>query len=251
MIEIATWALIAYVGFGVFLFFAQRGMLYFPTPRIDHGYAEEVFESNGEEIVVVVINPGEPRGALYFGGNGDAVALYGGELSTIDGVTFYLVNYRGYGGSSGSPSETGIFADAGLIFDAVSTRHDDMAVIGRSLGSGVATWLAAERDIGRMVLVTPFDSVLAVAAGRFPFYPASLILKDHYDSVGRADEIDVPTLVLVAESDNVIPRKHTDRMIDALGENVTEAIVLGGTGHNTIIGHPLYLPQLEAFLQGP
>ena len=147
---IATVA-IAYGLLSAWVFFTQRGQIYFPTPESQHLNAEQLWiESQGERIKVwVVARPGG-RALLYFGGNAEDVA---GNIESFAEAfsdrSLYLVNYRGYGGSSGRPSEAGLVADALAVFDHVRTQHPDIAVMGRSLGSGVAVQLAAERPVDR------------------------------------------------------------------------------------------------------
>lgn len=227
-----------YLGFGVFLYAMQRSMLYFPTPEVSHQYPVEEVDTD-ETIKVITVNERHPRGVIYFGGNGEAVAFSAPEFEAfLPDATTYLVNYRGYGGSTGRPMETSFYRDALAVFDQVASRHNRIVVIGRSLGSSVATFLATKRRVDALVLVTPFDSVVSVAQSRFPIYPAKLILKDQFDSTLRASELDVPTLVLVAEHDRVIPRKHTDRFVSLLAD--PEVHVLPETDHNDISHHEDY-----------
>ena len=167
------------VAYGVlcaWVFFTQRGQIYFPTPESEAPGAQALWvESQGERIKVwVVARPGG-RALLYFGGNAEDVA---GNVESFSEAfpdrSLYLVNYRGYGGSSGRPSETALVADALAVFDHVRTQHADVAVMGRSLGSGVAVQLAAARPVSRLVLVTPFDSLVNVAKEYFRWLPVGL-----------------------------------------------------------------------------
>lgn len=240
-----------YMSYGLLLYLNQRSILYYPTPEISHSFDEEIFENEGVSIRILVLHPGMEKAAVYFGGNGEAVAYSAPEVwRALPSTTVYMMNYRGYGGSTGSPSEAGIFADARHVFDTIRPRHEEVAVIGRSLGSGVAAMLAVERSISRLVLITPFDSVVNVAQGSFPFYPAALLVKDKYDSLGRVDGITVDTLVLVAELDRVIPRKYTDNLIRALSPSSLQVELLNGTDHNSVSGHPMYYRHITDFLEG-
>ena len=96
--------------------------------------------------------------------------------------SLFLVNYRGYGGSSGQPSEAALFADALAIFDHVRREHSEIAVMGRSLGSGVAVLVASERPVEQLVLVTAFDSLVNVAREYLRWLPVGRLLRDRYDS---------------------------------------------------------------------
>lgn len=229
---------VVYVAVAALLFIYQRGFLYFPSPKIDHGLPIEQFSAQGELIDVVVVNAKNPqsnKAILYFGGNAEAVVHNASQFAlALPDYTFYLVNYRGYGGSSGEPTEKGIYADALFIYDSIKQRHDDLFVIGRSLGSGVATFLAAKRGVAKIALVTPYDSILNVAQARFRLFPLSILLKDKYDSVGRAGEVDSDVLVLLAEHDAVIPLKHSVRLIEAFSPQQVKVKTLLGVGHNDL-----------------
>ncbi len=241
---------LVYIGYGLLLFVNQRGILYYPTPVVSHPFEDEIFENDDESIRVVVANKGKDRAVMYFGGNGEAVAYGAPQMANaLRETTLYFVNYRGYGGSTGSPTEEGIYSDAFHVFDNISSRHSEVAVIGRSLGSGVATMLVSKRPVSRLVLITPFDSVVSVAQGAFPFYPAAFIVLDKYDSIARADAIQVETLVLVAENDRVIPRKNTDNLIRALAPALLQTELLVGTDHNSVSLHRKYYRYISDFLE--
>ncbi len=169
MLLVGTVAVL-FVAWGGWLYATQRSQIYFPTPAVEHPGAQVWWvESQGERLKVwVVARPGT-RALLYFGGNADDVA---GHIDAFSDAfpehSLYFVNYRGYGGSSGRPSEPALVADALAVFDQVQSRQAEVSVMGRSLGSGVAVQLAAERPVSRLVLVTPFDSLVNVATRVFP-----------------------------------------------------------------------------------
>jgi pimeloyl-ACP methyl ester carboxylesterase len=241
---------LAYLGIAAVLYTTQRSLLYVPTPESSGYGAESVnIDSDGESLKVWRLNGGRDRAIIYFGGNAEQVS--GNVPMFADmfrNATVYLVNYRGYGGSSGSPTEQGLYADAVAVYDHVAGQHDGVAVIGRSLGTGVATYLATVRDVERIVLVTPYDSIERVAARHYPIFPVALFLKDKYPSIERAEDIDAPTLVLVAEDDRVVPREHAESLVLAFGDGVVQMVVLEDTTHNTIGASPAYPVLLDEFL---
>ncbi|MFQ5983707.1 MAG: alpha/beta hydrolase, partial [Woeseiaceae bacterium] len=170
-----------YVGFCAFLYMTQRNALYYPTPEVQVTDATEVrLESDGETLKIWHLpNSNGPNAIIYFGGNAEDVSGNIPQFRNIfPGYAVFLVNYRGYGGSTGSPTEAGLYRDALTVFDEIHSRHKDVSVIGRSLGAAVATYLASVRDVQRLVLVTPFDSIENVAKGAFPIFPVSLLIKD-------------------------------------------------------------------------
>ena len=110
-----------------------------PNASLRTWFEEEVFTTE-VDLRIIVLNPGSDQAVLYFGGNADSMALNAPELSfVLPELTIYLVNYRGYGGSGGAPTEAGLYSDALFLFDELSQRHVATYVVGRSLGSGVAT----------------------------------------------------------------------------------------------------------------
>jgi uncharacterized protein len=190
------------------------------------------------------------RALIYFGGNGDDVAANIAPFAAaFPGVTIYLVNYRGYGGSTGTPSEAALLADAETVFDRVHAEHERVAVLGRSLGSGVAVHLAAVREVSKLALVTPYDSILKIAQRRLPFVPVSWLLKDTFDSVASAPRVRAPVLALLAELDSSIPREHSERLVAAFAPGQVTVLTIAGTDHNSISESPEYGRALGAFLR--
>jgi len=234
----------------VLLYLAQDRLLYLPTPEVAHPGARALSVGRGAVTLRVWELHGAARPALiYFGGNAEDV---GANIADFDAAfparAIYLANYRGYGGSTGRPSEAALTADAEAIYDSVRARHDPIAVIGRSLGSGVAVALAARRPVERLILVTPFDSIAGVAADHFPWLPVRALLRDRYDSLRRIGEVRSPTLVVVAEHDEVVYRARSDALIAAIAPSLRHTVLVPGATHNDVSFDPLYLHSLSAFL---
>jgi pimeloyl-ACP methyl ester carboxylesterase len=160
----------------------------------------------------------------------------------------FLLHYRGYGGSSGKPSEDAIHSDALALFDRVHLEYSDIAVVGRSLGSGVAIRLAGQRPVSSLVLVTPYDSIQELAARQFPYLPIRWLLTDKFESWRYAPAIRVPTLLLAAANDEVIPRSSTERLYGAFSPGVASLKFIPGVDHNTISNSPLYLQEIRTTL---
>ncbi|MFT5660693.1 MAG: esterase/lipase [Sulfurimonas sp.] len=244
-----TTPLIAYLLVGIFLFIAQDNFIYFPTPKSKGTYKEKIFINENESIHVTVLNDGNEKAVIYFGGNAENVDYNADTFSDIFiSHTIYLVKYRGYGNSTGEPSEKNFYSDSLFIYDTIKTQHPNISVIGRSIGSGVATFLASKREILKLVLITPFDSVLSVAQEKIPFYPMSLILSDKYDSIARVDSIDAQTLVLTAENDKIIGKKHSDKLVNKFPTSQVTIKVIKNENHNSISSDKNYYLYLKEFL---
>jgi hypothetical protein len=235
------------------LYATQRAQIYFPTPAVDHAAAQALWvESQGERIKVWAVVRSGSRALLYFGGNAEDVAgnveLF---VEAFPDRSLYLVNYRGYGGSSGRPSESGLVADALAVFDRVQRQHAEVAVMGRSLGSGIAVQLAAVRPVERLVLVTAFDSLVNVAREYFRWLPVGLLMRDRYESARRAPSVSAPVLVIIAGEDEIISRERSDALVAAFAPAQVRVVVVPAVGHNTLDLSPLYLEAVRAFLAGP
>ncbi|MBL4761080.1 MAG: alpha/beta hydrolase [Gammaproteobacteria bacterium] len=238
-----------YLVFGILLVVMQRSFIYFPSEPIRHGYEERVFENEGESLKVITLNKGADNAILYFGGNAEAVALNAADFEQhFPNASIYLVNYRGYGGSSGKPTEAALCSDALHVYDQIIADHKRVVVIGRSLGSGVASYLAYERPIEKLVLVTPFDSIESVAQKNYPVYPVPLLIIDSFKSVDLVSDIRAEVLIMIAGRDAVVERWHTDNLLAAFTKRPPKVEVIKNAGHNNISAFERYYPALKAFL---
>ena len=238
-----------YLLVGTLLYLLQRDFLYFPSPVVAHEYETQTLSVGEAELEIIVLNSGMQTAILYFGGNGEAVVNNADNFSAVfPDKTVYLVNYRGYSGSSGTPTESNLFADAQLVFDKFSDKHQSISVIGRSLGSGVATHLASIRDIDKLVLVTPYNSIANIAQDQYPMFPIGLMLKDKYNSAAKVKDISAPTLILLAEYDNVVPRKYSERLISEFDASQVSVNIIKNTDHNSLSNTAEYNQLLQTFL---
>jgi len=161
------------------------------------------------------------------------------------------VSYRGYGLSQGSPGETALVSDARRIYDFAKQRADidpqRIYAFGRSLGSGVAVALAAERPLAGVILVSPFDSLAAVAKRHYWYLPVDLMLRHRFDSIALAPKLRLPLLCLISERDEIIPPEHAERLFEAWG-GAKRKIVLQEAGHNSSDAHPLFWRSITTFM---
>ena len=233
------------------MFAFQRSLLYYPQPRMVTAAASTmVLQVPGSRLMVTIRPHAGAKAILYFGGNGEDVSASLESFSkAFPDYALYLLHYRGYGGSGGSPSESAIHTDAFALFQKVHAQHPEVAVIGRSLGSGVAVRLASEAPVSRLLLVTPYDSIEAIAAAQYPYVPVRWLLLDRYESWKYAPGITVPTAIVVAANDEVIPRANTDKLRARFSPGVASMTVIEGVGHNDIDSAGAYLMTLQAALR--
>lgn len=173
---------------------------------------------------------------ILFPGNGDNIVHYGflAEAFAKDGLGLLALSYRGYPGSTGSPSETGLLTDGLAAFDWLAARGiGEVVLLGRSLGTGVAVNTAAEREAAALVLVSPYDSIADVAQLQYPFLPAKLLIKDSFRSDLRISKVGIPKLFVHGDLDSSIQLASGERLFSLASEPKTFS-VQHGRGHNDI-----------------
>lgn len=188
---------------------------------------------------------------IYFGGNAEEVSWMIERQQRLGGWSLLLINYRGYGRSDGEPGEHELFADALRIYDHITAQpHIDrqrIVVMGRSLGTGVAVYLASQRPTAGVVLITPYDSMLAVAQEHYPYLPVALMLRHRFDSISYAARIYAPLLVLAATDDLVVPYSHAQRLQHAWA-GISQWRLLPDADHLSISKSPVFWQHIREFL---
>jgi fermentation-respiration switch protein FrsA (DUF1100 family) len=243
---IAIYVIVGYGALVALLYVAQRSMQYFPerfrTAPTDAGLAgaEEVIldTPDGERVIVWHVPPrGEQPVVLYFHGNGASLRWRVDRFRalTADGTGLVALSYRGYGGSSGSPSETGFMTDALAAYTFAAARYAPQRIIvwGESLGTGVAVALAADKPAGHVVLESPFTSAADIAAGRYWFVPVSLLMKDQFRSDLRIRKVTAPVLVVHGDRDRVVPFVLGERLYDMIAAR-KRFVRVAGAGHEDL-----------------
>ncbi len=249
MFKIFAFIVAIYALLSIFLYVKQRSLLFYPTAEVQRPETAVMWLNNdGQRLKIWKLNQ-DAKALIYFGGNAEAVEdNINAFRQHFPEHSVYIANYRGYGGSSGAPTEQALFSDALALYDKISTEHQTVHVIGRSLGSGVAVWLAAQRPLDKLVLVTPYDSIVNLAQTHYPFFPVRWLLKDRFDSLSNVDAISSPTLVLLSAVDLTVPHRHSMKLIDAMGDRVVSTITIPGTAHNSIGSSRRYLSEMARFL---
>ena len=258
LVSLVAVGVIVYIGLCVVLYFGQDRSIFFPGPN-DPGLRQEMRTSRVEIVVSGATlegwwteNPTATSSAviLYFGGNAEDVLRTAATASRFNARQMFFANYRGYGRSTGTPGQQPLYDDALAIYAHAiekGVRAEQMVVMGRSLGSGVASMLAVARPVHAAVLITPFDSLAAVAAEHYPWFPVRWLLRHPFPSTDWARQARVPALFVAAAEDAIIPPSHARKLFEAwVGGK--EIHVLNGKDHNDIETHPDYYQLINEFL---
>jgi len=233
----------AYLAIGAALFGCQRDLLYQPdrslADPLDAGLPNAQLEhlktSDGEDLVMWWIppRPGQPV-FLYFHGNGGNLSYRPQRLALLseDGAGVMAVSWRGYGGSTGRPTEDGLMADARAAYASVRARAEprQIVVVGESLGTGVAVMLAAESPVAALILDSGYSSISDVAADKFPWLPVRLLIRDEFRADLAAPDVRVPVFQVHCTDDPVIPLIFARRLHE-LFPNRRDLIEVPGACH--------------------
>lgn len=213
----------------------------------------EVATADGERLVGTRFPPrrdGGPSSTLVlgFGGNAtnaDVTAIMLRGLYPAAHVAAF--HYRGYGPSSGKAGAAALLRDSLAVHDAAvaAVRPERVIAVGISVGSGVAAYLAKHRPISGLILVTPFDSIVAVARAHYPWAPVDLFLRHRMPTIRYLEEQGIPIAVITAERDKVVPPAHTAALRPVI-RNLVFDKTIPGVGHNGIYGHPEFSAAMVA-----
>ncbi|MGH8703922.1 MAG: alpha/beta hydrolase [Burkholderiales bacterium] len=271
VVSLAKIALGVAIGLPLIVYLAQDALIFYRQPLPEARRAEIARRFPAVEEVNLATPDGvrvhawlvKPRAAapaplvIYFGGNAEEVSwmldsVGDPQRGETPGIAWLLADYRGYGASEGSPSERALIADALALYDHAAklpwVDAQRIVVFGRSLGSGVAVPLAAQRPVRAVILVAPFDSLAAVAKRYYWYLPVDWLLKHRFDSMALAPKLKQPLLCFVAERDEVIPPAHAERLFAAWG-GAKRKVALAGAGHNDTDSAPAFWPTLRGFIE--
>ncbi len=229
-----------------YLYFNQRHILFAPTPGAETpdirglDITDLRIETPDRERLEAWYEPAKPGKPviLFFHGQGGTLEL--GKWRYIRmhkmGVGYLALSYRGYSGSTGTPSEKGLLIDGLAAYDwlkAKGYRDQDIVIHGHSLGTGVATYVATQRPARALILEAPFTAAADVAQERYPFMPVSLLMKDKFLSRQRIKDVHMPLLIVHGDRDNVVPYAEGKRLF-ALANEPKTFIRMPGSHHNTL-----------------
>lgn len=238
----------------------QRRFLYFPDRRLTHpaeagmSGAEELrlTTDDGETLIAWHVPPRERRPLiLYFHGNGGALInrVPRFRMFTASGYGFLAVSYRGYGGSTGSPTQEGLMRDGEAAYREARARGyegDRIVLMGESLGTGVAIALAAAHEAAAVVLDSPYLSAADVAATHYKLLPVRWFMLDQFRSDRAIRNVHIPLLIVHGDDDDIVPINSAKRLFELANEPKTFITVPGG-GH-LVLGSMEVFPRVREWI---
>ena len=250
--------LLVYVLICSYMFAQQRHMIYEgESTRVRAEQTNFSLQRPGALLRGWQMHPASPLApaaqhvVIYFGGNAENIERRIPQLSaTLPQSDIYMLAYRGYGASDGEPTEALMEGDAVALFDEVRRLHPQapITVVGRSLGTGVASAVAGARQPSKLVLVTPFDSILNTVRGLYGWLPVSLLLKDRFDSAAHLQNYAGPILVLRAGRDQVVEPERTDALLERIKGKKVQVQTFDQAGHSSIFRAAGFWAAIERFV---
>jgi len=261
ILNIILWGIVLYGGAAAVMYLLQEKLLFHPQ-RLDRDYQfdfdtpfgfEEVFltADDGANLHSLLFHQSDPKGIiLYFHGNAGSLEGWGTVAYDLlpSGYEILITDYRGYGKSGGEISEENLYADAQKWYEFCLSRYPENQIVlyGRSLGTGIATQLAARNHPHRVILETPFFNMADLAKRHFPGFPHSQLLRYRFRNDQYIEEIQCPIFIIHGTADEVVPYESGKRLTGAKVPIVFRTV--SGGNHNNLNAYPEYLSFLKEAL---
>jgi len=257
---------IAYAAVTALVFLFQSRLVFYPEVGREMVVSPQTYglkfdpvdirTADGETLSAWWVPAEEPRGTmLFFHGNAGNISHRLDYLQLFNRMRFntLIVDYRGYGKSTGSPSEEGTYRDAEAAWDYLravrSVQAQNLVIAGESLGGGVASWLAARVGPRAVVLISTFTSATDLGAQIYWFLPVRLISRLGYDNTENLKRIKAPVFIAHSRDDDVIPYSHGKKLFEGASEPKAFLEMRGGHNDGFIFSRPEWGAQLAAFLE--
>ncbi len=240
------------------LFLFQNKLIFFPPQPQD-----DLYDSVSQNAISfststnqlhgwnIKVNEAQTKTVIYFGGNAQDVVYLNFEAKLFKIKQLIAINHPGYGKSTGKPTQKNFYENALQVYDwalkEYQLKPEDIIVVGRSLGSSVAAYLAAKREVKALILITPFDSIENIAANQYKYFPVRLLMNHAFPTIDYIKQIKVPVLMLAAERDEIIANENLLNLKQAAGDNV-KLVIYSNVGHNTIQEAVEYYPEINEFI---
>ncbi len=239
-------AVTLYAGAMVYLYTQQTHLLYLAkagaeTPDIEGLPIQDVRISTPDgQTLQAWYEPPQPGKPVILFLHGQGAALELGKWRYIrmhkEGVGYLALAYRGFSGSTGSPTEKGLLTDGVAAYDWLKGqgfKDSDIVIHGHSLGTGVATYVATQRPARALILEAPFTAAVDVARGRYPYMPVDLLMRDTFKSRDRIRGVHMPLLIIHGTADTVVPYAE-GKALYGLANAPKTFVTLPGSEHNTL-----------------
>lgn len=262
--SIIVCGLLFYILFLLLLFFSQDSMLYIPGDRIlrtkpsDLGLRyEDIHLTTADHVSIHgwLMTVDKPRGVVIFcHGNAGNISHRVDNLRLFAelGFSVLIFDYRGYGQSGGKPTETGTYLDGEAVYDYLvevkKIKPEKIVVFGRSMGAGIATYIASKRECGGLIIESAFSSVPDIGQQLYPFLPVRLLSRYSYDSKTRLKTIHCPLLVAHSPADEIIPFSHGERLFQVANQPKFFLTMRGGHNDGYYTTGKRYFDELDKFL---
>jgi len=214
-----------YFIFGLLLYLFQDNLIYHKAKYVKHNFKTINIKSfDNKNINLITLNEGKDTAVLYLMGNAGSYIYAAKRMNQIDPnkkYSYYILNYRGYSGKEGEPKQNLIEKDILNIYDSIKNKYKKIIVVGRSLGTYFATYLASKREINKLILITPFDSIENIGKDRFWIYPVKYLLKEKYNTLKYINKVKTDNIyIILADNDNVVPFKNSKNLINHINKKI-------------------------------
>lgn len=266
LLNIAIFIATGYTALVLLVFFAQSHLIYFPqverdfitTPtRVGLTYESVAITTADNETLHgwFVSTPSAAKGTiLFFHGNAGNISHRMNYLSMFSGLDYnsFIFDYRGYGKSSGSPSESGTYQDASAAWRYLTEEKaippSEIVLFGESLGGAIAAWLATQHEPRALVLASTFTSVPDLAAQLYPFLPVRLLARFQYSTIDYLQSITCPVLVAHSPQDEIVPFSHGQALFQAASSPKQFLRLQGGHNEGFIFTRKEWILMLDEFI---
>jgi len=248
-----------YISVCFFLYFMQDNFIFYP-PKPDQQWYKKIkpyeffIETDSETLQgwkKSNTNINHNSSIIYFGGNAEEVSHNIIDADSFSARHLFFINMPGFGNSTGTPSEHSFFSNALQAYDYIIKTYqldaDNFFIMGRSLGSTVATYVASKRKSKGLILITPFDSIENIARDHYKWYPINIILKHKFKTELYIDSVSSPILAIATDSDGVIPASNLNRLYAPRKEKIN-LLKINHANHNNINSSEKYFSYINGFI---
>ena len=256
---ILAFVFLAYLFICISLYFFQANYIFFPPKANEPWYAKikpyEYFLKTDSAVLhgwkVSNLHTPHTASIIYFGGNAEDVSHNIPDAHLYSVRHLFLTNLPGFGASSGTPSEKNFYSNALQVYDQIvessNLNPDNVFIMGRSLGSAVATYVASKRKVRGLIIITPFDSIENVASHYYNLFPVKRLLKHKFQTEAYIDEVNAPIVALTADHDGVIPAENLANLYTPRKQKIN-LLQIQGSDHNTISHSEQYFSFINGFI---